>query len=178
EKLRPHFQFGCKRVLISDDYFQAFERENVELVTDAITEVRAPSVVTAEGREHEVDAIVLATGFAVGLARAPFPIIGLGGATLDDVWRNGAVAYKGVSVSGFPNWFIMMGPNTGPGHTSVLVYTESQIDYALQAIRSMIANGIKYVTVRQEVQDEYNAGIKRRMRHMAWSSGCTSWYLS
>jgi cation diffusion facilitator CzcD-associated flavoprotein CzcO len=178
EKLRPHFQFGCKRVLISDDYWQTFQRQNVELVTDAITEVRTDCIVTADGREHPVDAIVLATGFAVGLATAPFPIVGLGGATLDDAWRNGAVAYKGVSVSGFPNWFILMGPNTGPGHTSVLVYTESQIGYALQAIRTMIAAGIKYFNVRQEVQDSYNNGIQRRMRHMVWSSGCSSWYLT
>jgi cation diffusion facilitator CzcD-associated flavoprotein CzcO len=178
DKLRPHFQFGCKRVLISDDYWPAFERENVELVTDAITEVRDDRIVTADGREHPADAIVLATGFALGLASAPFRIVGLGGVTLDDVWRNGAVAYKGVAVSGFPNWFIMMGPNTGPGHTSVLVYTESQIEYTLQAIRSMIAEGIKYVSVRQDVQDKYNAGIQGRMRHMSWSSGCSSWYLS
>jgi cation diffusion facilitator CzcD-associated flavoprotein CzcO len=178
EKLRPHFQFGCKRVLISDDYWPAFERENVELVTDAITEVRTDCIVTADGREHPVEAIVLATGFAVGLASAPFPIVGLGGTTLDDAWRDGAVAYKGVTVSGFPNWFILMGPNTGPGHTSVLVYTESQIEYTLQAIRSMIAGGIKYVAVRQDVQGAYNTGIKRRMRHMVWTSGCSSWYLS
>ena len=177
EKLRPHFQFGCKRVLISDDYWPAFERENVELVTEAITEVRTDCIVTADGREHPVEAIVLATGFAVGLASAPFPIVGLGSYTLGDAWRDGAVAYKGVTVSGFPNWFILMGPNTGPGHTSVLVYTESQIEYALQAIRSMIADGIKYVTVRQDVQDAYNSGIKRRMRNMVWSSGCSSWYL-
>jgi len=178
EKLRPRFQFGCKRVLISDDYWQAFERENVELVTDAITEVRTDRILTADGHEHPVEAIVLATGFAVGFATAPFPIFGLGCAKLGDAWRDGAVAYKGVTVSGFPNWFILMGPNTGPGHTSVLVYTESQIEYALQAIRTMIADGIKYVTVRQDVQGAYNSGIKRRMRHMAWSSGCSSWYLS
>jgi cation diffusion facilitator CzcD-associated flavoprotein CzcO len=176
--LRPRFQFGCKRMLISDDYWPAFERENVELVTDAIAEVRADRIVTADGREHPVDAIVLATGFALGLATAPFPIVGLGGTTLADAWRGGAVAYKGVTVSGFPNWFIMMGPNTGPGHTSVLVYTESQINYTVQAIRKMIAEDLRYVNVRRDVQDAYNASIQRRMKYMVWSSGCSSWYLS
>ena len=80
---------------------------------------------------------MLATGFAVGLAAAPFPITGRGGRALDDVWKDGAVAYKGMTVSGFPNWFILMGPNTGPGHTSVLVYTEAQIEHVLGAIERL-----------------------------------------
>jgi cation diffusion facilitator CzcD-associated flavoprotein CzcO len=177
-KLRPTFQFGCKRMLISDDYWPAFERPNVELVTDAITEIRPHAIVTRDGREHPVDAIVLATGFALGITSSPFPIYGLGGGTLAQAWQRGAAAYKGMTVSGFPNWFIMMGPNTGPGHTSVLVYTESQIAYTLQAIRHMIAGDLKYVNVRRDVQDAYNAGIQGRMKHMVWSTGCTSWYLS
>jgi cation diffusion facilitator CzcD-associated flavoprotein CzcO len=177
-KLTPHFQFGCKRILISDDYWPTFERDNVDLVTEPIEEIRSKSIATKDGVEHPVDAIILATGFALGLARAPFPVTGRAGKTLDEAWKNGAVAYKGVTVSGFPNWFILMGPNTGPGHTSVLVYTEAQIAYALQAIEKLIAETIKYVDVRQEVQNRYNEGIQRRMPHMAWSSGCHSWYLS
>ena len=95
-----------------------------------------------------------------------------------DQWSGGAVAYKGISVSGFPNWFILMGPNTGPGHTSVLIYTEAQIEHLLGAIRVLRRDGLKYVEVRREVQERYDAGIQRRMKHMVWSSGCTSWYLS
>jgi hypothetical protein len=83
-----------------------------------------------------------------------------------------------MTVSGFPNWFILMGPNTGPGHTSVLVFSEAQIAYALQAIRKLRAEDLRYVDVKQDVQDRYNASIQRRMPHMAWSSGCNSWYLS
>lgn len=177
-KLTPDFQFGCKRILISDDYWAAFERENVELVTDAIEEVRADGIETRDGTLHEVDAIILAIGFALGLASAPFPVVGRGGKTLDEVWSKGAVAYKGMTVSGFPNWFIMMGPNTGPGHTSVLVYTEAQISHALQAIRKIKREGLRYADVRQDVQDRYNAGIQGRMKHMVWSTGCNSWYLS
>jgi len=177
-KLRPDFQFGCKRMLISDDYWSTMERDNVELVTDAITEIRPGSVVTADGREHEVDAIVLATGFALGLATAPFPVTGLDALTLDEAWRGGAVAYKGVSVAGFPNYFIMMGPNTGPGHTSVLVFTESQINYIVQAVQQMITGKIKHMSVKQDVQDRYNAGLQDRMKHMVWSTGCSSWYLN
>jgi cation diffusion facilitator CzcD-associated flavoprotein CzcO len=176
-KLRPHFQFGCKRILISDDYWASFERENVELVTDAIAEIRHDGIETKDGRLHEVDAIVLATGFAVSLARAPFEITGRGGRVLDDVWAGGAVAYKGMSVSGFPNWFVLMGPNTGPGHTSVLVYTEAQIEHVLQAIRRIRDDDLRYVEVRQDVQDRYNARIQARMPHMVWHT-CQSWYLS
>ena len=178
EKLRPDFQFGCKRILISDDYWAAFMRENVELVTDPIEEVRRDGIETRDGTRHELDAIVLATGFDLGLATAPFPVFGRGGRSLDEAWRDGAVAYKGMTVSGFPNWFIMMGPNTGPGHTSVLVFTEAQIGYALQAIRQLFENDWKWVDVRQSVQDDYNAGIQDRMKHMSWQSGCNSWYLS
>jgi len=178
EKLTPHFQFGCKRVLISDDYWPTFERENVELVTEPIREITASGVVTADGREHAVDVLVLATGFKLGLANAPFPITGLGGQTLDAAWKDGAVAYKGVTVTGFPNWFMLMGPNTGPGHTSVLVYTEHQIAYALQAIARLRRGDLAYLDVRREVMDAYNAQLQRRMRYMAWSSGCMSWYLN
>ena len=135
-------------------------------------------IATKDGTLHEVDAIVLATGFALELATAPFPVTGRGGRTLDDVWQDGAVAYKGMTVSGFPNWFILMGPNTGPGHTSVLVYTEAQIHHALGAIRKLRDEGLKFVDVRQDVQDRYNAGIQGRMKHMVWRTGCNSWYLS
>jgi cation diffusion facilitator CzcD-associated flavoprotein CzcO len=177
-KLTPTFQFGCKRVLISNDYWSSFERENVELVTEPIAEIRADAIETRDGRRHEVDAIVLATGFALGLANAPFAISGLAGRTLDHAWKQGATAYKGVAVSGFPNWFILMGPNTGPGHTSVLVYTERQIRYILQALEELVSRDLGYLHVRQAVQDAYNAGLQRRMKHMAWTSGCHSWYLN
>jgi cation diffusion facilitator CzcD-associated flavoprotein CzcO len=177
-KLTPDFQFGCKRILISDDYWASFERENVDLVTEPIEEIRRDGIETRDGKLSEVDAIVMATGFALGLASAPFPIFGRDGRKLDDVWSEGAVAYKGMTVSGFPNWFIMMGPNTGPGHTSVLVFTEAQIEHALQAIRTLRDENLRFVDVRQEVQDRYNERIQGRMKHMVWSSGCASWYLS
>ncbi|MBI3785017.1 MAG: NAD(P)/FAD-dependent oxidoreductase [Deltaproteobacteria bacterium] len=177
-KLTPTFQFGCKRVLISDDYWPAFERPNVELITEAIDEVLSDRIRTTDGVEHRVDAIILATGFKLGLTKAPFPVIGRGAKTLDDAWKGGAVAYKGMTISGFPNWFILMGPNTGPGHTSVLVYTEAQIAYAVQAIKKLIGEKLKFVDVKQEVQDRYNDGLQRRMKYMSWSSGCHSWYLS
>jgi cation diffusion facilitator CzcD-associated flavoprotein CzcO len=176
-KLTPSFQFGCKRILVSDDYWASFERGNVELVTEPIAEIRHAGIETRDGRLHEVDAIVLATGFEVSLAQAPFPIFGRGGRALDAVWQRGAVAYKGMAVSGFPNWFILMGPNTGPGHTSVLVFTEAQIEHVVQAIRTLRDDGLRWLDVRQDVQDRYNAGIQARMPRMVWHT-CKSWYLS
>jgi cation diffusion facilitator CzcD-associated flavoprotein CzcO len=177
EKLTPTFQFGCKRVLVSDDYWATFEQKNVELVTDPIERFEPAGVRTKDGTLHQANAIVLATGFKLGLACAPFRIIGRAGRTLDEAWKHGAMAYKGMTVAGFPNWFIMMGPNTGPGHTSVLVYTEAQISHALQAIQKLMAEDLRYLDVRQEVMDRYNEGIQKRMRYMVWS-GCKSWYLS
>ncbi|MFP6607695.1 MAG: NAD(P)/FAD-dependent oxidoreductase [Myxococcota bacterium] len=176
-KLTPNFQFGCKRILISSDYWSSFERENVDLVTEPIEEIRHDGLQTTDGVLHAADVIVLATGFDLGLANAPFPVTGRGGKTLDEAWKDGAVAYKGMTVSGFPNWFILMGPNTGPGHTSVLVYTEAQIEHTLRAIQHIRRDDLAFVDVKQEVQDAYNARIQGRMKHMVWSN-CKSWYLN
>ncbi len=176
QKLLPTFQFGCKRVLVSDDYWSTFEEDHVELVTDAIEGIERAGIRTKDGALYEADAIVLATGFKLGLANAPFPIFGRAGRSLDEVWKDGAVAYKGMTVAGFPNWFILMGPNTGPGHTSVLVYTEAQIAHAIEAIEKMKADDLRSIEVRQDVQDRYNEGIQKRMKRMVWS-GCKSWYL-
>ncbi len=177
-KLHPDFQFGCKRILISDDYLSTFERDNVELVTDGIREINRSGIVTNDGALHEVDAIVYATGFDVAITHAPIAIKGLGGLDISAAWRDGAEAYKGIVVAGFPNWFVTMGPNTGPGHTSVLIYTEAQIRYIVQAIRKLIAQDIRYMTVRRDVQDRYNARLQGRMKYTVWESGCKSWYLS
>ncbi len=178
EKLTPNFQFGCKRILISDEYWSCFERPNVELVTDPIEEIRSTGIQSKDGTFREVDAIIIATGFDLGLANAPFPITGLGGLSIDEAWREGATAYRGMSVSGFPNWFILMGPNTGPGHTSVLVYTEAQIAHTVAAIKKLRNEGLRYMHVRQEVQTRYNERLRGRMKYMVWSTGCNSWYLS
>jgi len=176
EKLTPHFQFGGKRIMISPDYWKTLDRDNVELVTEPIEEIKSEGILTKDGRLHELDAIILATGFDVGLAKAPFLVVGRGGRILDDVWKDGAVAYKGMTISGFPNWFTIMGPNTGPGHTSVLVYSEAQMGYALQAIRKLRDESWKFVDVKQSVQDRYNEGIQKRMKHMVWHT-VKSWYV-
>ncbi|MFP6656126.1 MAG: NAD(P)/FAD-dependent oxidoreductase [Myxococcota bacterium] len=178
KKLTPDFQFGCKRILISDEYWSCFEKPNVELVTDPIEEIKSTGILTKDGKFRPLDAIIVATGFDLGFASAPFPISGIGRRTLDEAWKDGAVAYKGLSVAEFPNWFILMGPNTGPGHTSILTYTEAQITHALSAIQKIKNERLRYLHVRGDVQDRYNEGIQGRMKHMVWTSGCQSWYLA
>lgn len=178
EKLQPDFHIGCKRVLISNDYYPALAARNVDLVTDDITRVVPQGVVTADGRLHEVDVIVLATGFKLDIANAPFEVIGLDGQRLGDRWREpGSKAYMGMAVSGFPNWFVMLGPNTGPGHTSVLVYTEAQAGYILQAVQTLLRRNLRYINVRRGVQDAWHRKLQERMKYTSWTSGCRSWYL-
>jgi cation diffusion facilitator CzcD-associated flavoprotein CzcO len=176
-KLTPNYSLGCKRVLISDDFYPALAQENVELVTERISEIRAHSVVTSDGVEREVETIILATGFHVtDMPLARF-ICGRGGQKLADAWRDGPQAYLGTSVAGFPNLFLLIGPNTGLGHTSMIYMIESQITYLLDCLRFMHKRHVQVVEVRPEQQKVYNDEIQRRMQGTVWTSGCASWYL-
>jgi cation diffusion facilitator CzcD-associated flavoprotein CzcO len=177
-RLTPTYRLGCKRVLPSNDYLPALQRDNVELVTDGIREVRPHGIVTKDGTERAVDAIVLATGFEAAEQVAPFEVRGRDGRELDEVWRDGAEAYLGTTISGFPNLFLLIGPNTGLGHSSMIFMIESQVAYVLDAIRTMRARGLKLVNLEPEAQKRYNARIQKRLEGTVWSSGCMSWYLT
>jgi cation diffusion facilitator CzcD-associated flavoprotein CzcO len=177
-KLTPSYTMGCKRIVPTNDYLPALQRENVELVTDGIAEVRARSIVTEDGTERPVDALVLATGFEAAEQCAPFEVRGRGGRTLDEAWNDGAEAYLGTTVAGFPNAFLLIGPNTGLGHSSMIVMIESQIAYVLDALRTMKREGLASVDVRPEVQRAYNERIAERLKGTVWMSGCMSWYLT
>ena len=133
---------------------------------------------TSDGVEHHLDCIVFATGYDVHLTGPPFPVRGTGGRLLADEWTSGAQAYKSVSVHGYPNLFLMTGPNSGPGHNSLLVYVEGQLDYAVQGITAVLAGDLAYLDVRSEVQQRYNAAIQKRLTKTTWMSGCSSWYLT
>ena len=174
----PDYAIGCKRILISNDWYPAIQADNAELVADGPAEIKANSIVLKDGREIEVDAIVCATGFKVPSSAAPFQVQGLGGLDLNDAWDDGAEAYKGVAVSGFPNLFFLMGPNTGPSHTSVLAFTEMQMEYIGKAIGHMARHKLKWLDVKKNVQDRFNRGIQKRMENTSWTSGCNSWYLT
>lgn len=178
-KLTPDYTPGCKRLLLSSEYYQAVQRDNVELVTDSIAEIRPRSIVTRDGREHAVDAIIFATGFETAGAKAiAFETRGRGGVDLADRWKDGAEAYLGTSVAGFPNLFFVLGPNTALGHNSVIYMIECQIEYIARCIELMRLRRLASVEVKQSVQDEYNRLLQERISRTVWASGCRSWYQS
>jgi cation diffusion facilitator CzcD-associated flavoprotein CzcO len=178
-KLTPEYVPGCKRILPTNDFYPALERDNVELVTEGIREVRAHGIVTNDDKEHLADAIVFATGFQAAEAVAPFEIRGRGGRELGAVWQGGAQAYLGTTVTGFPNAFMIVGPNTGLGHNSMVLMIESQVEYIISAVQAMRARGLKFVEVRPEVQQRYNVRLQERLAKTVWSKGgCKSWYVT
>src|SRR3954471_16210428 len=177
-KLTPDYTIGCKRILISNDYYPAVAQPNVSLETGGIREVRERSIVTSDGREIGVDAIVFGTGFHVTDMPAAQRVRGADGRTLSETWAGSMQAYLGTSIAGFPNLFMLVGPNTGLGHNSIVFMIESQVEYVLGALRTMEAQDIASVDVRHEVQDAYNAELQESLEDTVWSTGgCASWYL-
>src|SRR5437763_6919370 len=175
--LTPDYEIGCKRILVSNDFYPAVTQPNVELVPRGAKEVRARSIVDAAGVEREVDTIIFGTGFQVTRMPIAEHLRGRGGRRLAEAWRDGMQAHLGTMVAGFPNLFIVPGPNTGLGHTSMVFMIESQIAYVLDCMRVMEARGAGAVDVRPEVQAAYNGDVQERSRHTVWLSGCASWYL-
>ena len=178
ERLTPGYTMGCKRILPTNDYLPALQRPNVELVTSGIALVKAHSIVTKDGAERPIDALVLATGFEAAEAVAPFDVVGRRGQSLDAAWRDGAEAYLGTTVAGFPNLFLLVGPNTGLGHSSMVFIIESQLAYVLGAVKRMRERELRFVDVRPDVQAAYNARIQDRLKKTVWATGCMSWYLT
>ena len=177
-QLTPDFNLGCKRILISNDFYPALQKPNCELITWPIDRITENGIRTAEGVEHRIDCIVYATGFDVPKNSAPFTVRGRDGRDLATDWKRGAQAYKSINISGYPNLFITFGPNSGPGHNSALVYMESQIAYAVDAIVRMLAGGIRIMDVKADAQQRYNVDIQKRLSKTNWNSGCSSWYLT
>ncbi|MEY2863270.1 MAG: hypothetical protein RLY58_977 [Pseudomonadota bacterium] len=177
-QLKPDFTIGCKRVLVSNEYYPALQQSNCKLITWPIVKMTENGVQSMEGIEHLVDCVVFATGFDVNKSGSPLPITGLDGRQLGEEWSRGAQAYKSINVSGYPNLFFTFGPNSGPGHNSALVYMESQIDYAVKAIQTILKKNIKALDVKADVQAQYNKDIQRRLAKTNWNSGCKSWYLT
>jgi cation diffusion facilitator CzcD-associated flavoprotein CzcO len=178
ERLTPSYAFGCKRVLPSNEWYPALMKPNVEVVTEGIAEVVPNGIVDGDGRLHEVDTIVFATGFHV--TDAPFAglIHGRDGRTMTEVWQGSPQAYRGTAVTGFPNLFLVTGPNTGLGHNSLLFMIEAQLEYLMDALRAMEARGATRVEVRRDAQEAYNTHLQSRMGRTVWNSGgCASWYL-
>jgi cation diffusion facilitator CzcD-associated flavoprotein CzcO len=175
-KMIPDYEIGCKRLLISNDWYPAINDDKVDVVTDDISHIEADAVVTKDGQRHPADTIIYGTGFKATDFLAPMKITGLNGLDLNDAWRDGAEAYKGICVSGFPNLFMLYGPNTNLAHSSIVFMLESQARYVMQCVRMLLDPGLHFMNVKAQRQQDYAAGIQRKLKHSVWDSGCTSWY--
>ena len=177
-KLTPNFTLGCKRILLSNNYYPALNQPNVEVITSGVTAIGEHSVIGATREEREVDAIVLGTGFHVTDLPIAEHIRGAEGQTLAEQWQGSMQAYRGATVPGFPNFFFVLGPNTGLGHSSMIFMAEAQAQYAADAVRQLNAGRLATVDVRPERSKRWNDGIQRRMPQTVWlKGGCASWYL-
>jgi len=177
EKVTPDYKIGCKRILPSNRWYPALQEPNVELVTSGIKEVRPHSVVDGDGVEREVDVLIFGTGFHVADMPVGKYVRGRDGSTLDETWHGSPRAYLGTAVPGFPNLFMLCGPNTGLGHNSMVYMIESQIAHVRAALRAMEAQGADTIEVRRDVHERFNQEIDERNVGTVWSTGCSSWYL-
>jgi len=176
-QLTPNYLLGCKRVLVSDDYYPAVTRSNVELITNGIAEVREHSIVGLDGKERPVDAIIYGTGFRDPSLLTPLRIIGRNGIDLNSAWRNGAEAYLGITVSGYPNFFMVVGPNTGVGHTSMVFMMEAQVHYVMKCLTLLRERATGVMELQSDAQARFNRKLQKQMERTVWKSGCRSWYL-
>jgi cation diffusion facilitator CzcD-associated flavoprotein CzcO len=177
EKLRPSYRAGCKRLVMSADFYDAIQRPNAELVTEGIERIEPAGVRTRDGRLHELDVLILATGFRVDRFLRPMEVVGRGGITLEDAWREGPIAYMAVSIPDFPNLFMLNGPNGPVGNFSLIEVAELQLGYALQLVERIRAGECREVCASREATERFDAERREATRKTIWFSGCNSWYL-
>ena len=177
-KVTPHYTIGCKRVLLSSDYYPALTAPNVDLVTDHITGITEAGLVCTDGSTYDVDVIIYGTGFKTVEAIEELNVAGRDGVKLQDVWRGGVEAYHGITVAGFPNFFLLLGPNTGLGHNSVVFMIETQVQHVMSCLRLLAGQNAETIEVKASALRRFNEGIQRRLGRAVWSEGgCKSWYL-
>jgi len=174
EQLTPNYPLGCKRLIYSSDFYPAMSQPNVELVTDGIERITETGIVTADGRERTIDVLVCATGFETVQLLSSITITGLGGRTLREAWANGPEAYHGITVAGFPNLFLSLGPNTATGHTSTLLYIEPETQHSIACMQAVLSSGKRWIEIRPEVFRAHNEALQRRLDGSVWSL-CRSW---
>lgn len=175
-QLTPDYPIGCKRILLSNDYLATMTRPNVNLVTQGIRRITADGVETVDGQHHPADAIVYGTGFAATEFLAPMTITGRDGQDLNHAWQQGAQAYLGMTVPGFPNFFMLYGPNTNLGHNSIIYMLESQIAHVMRCLKAADRAGASTVEVDAKRYTRFNSTIQNRLRATVWQ-GCKSWYV-
>jgi cation diffusion facilitator CzcD-associated flavoprotein CzcO len=173
--LTPDYPIGCRRVLIADDYYPALQRANVELVTAPIERMTEDAILTADGLMRPVDVVIHATGFETTHFLAPMEIVGRSDLPVSRAWQHGAEAYYGMAVPGYPNFFLMYGPNTNLGHNSIIFMIECQANYILRCLCRLFA-GAGAVEVEAEAMARYQARLEREIARTVWAAGCRSWY--
>lgn len=178
KRLTPDYTLGCKRILISNKWYPTFNRANVELVTEGVREIREHSIVTRDGQERAADCIILGTGFVVDprIYMKNFELKGRQGHTLAQDWAVSPTSYLGITTSGYPNMYQLVGPHTGLGHNSILFMIEAQIKYIVQCMQMLEQKGADYLDVKPQAQANFLADITRSLQGTVWSSGCKSWY--
>ena len=177
EKLRPDYKVGCKRLVMSDSFYDAIQHPNADLVTDGIERIEPQGVRTVDGKLHELDVLILATGFDAHATFAPMQIIGRDGLSMDEAWKDGAQAYLAVTVPGFPNFFMIGGPNSPIGNFSFLMTAERQCGYAIRMIQHLVVSGVQAVAPTPQATREFNEAVRKQMGTTIWSTGCKSWYM-
>jgi len=176
ERLWPDYPIGCKRIMVSDDFYPALVRPNVTLETNRIAGLEATGVRTDDGRLHEVDVVIFGTGFETETQLGVADIKGRGGKSLRETWKPVPEAYLGMNVSGFPNFHILYGPNTNLGHNSIILMMECQIDYTLSAMEAARAHGVPALDVKPAVMSDFNQQLQKELAGSAWAGSCSSWY--
>ena len=179
-KLTPDYPIGCKRILISDDYFDAIQKPNVDLVTEGIASFTDKGVVTKDGKEHAADVVILATGFKPFDILDTIDVTGPSGGSLRDAWRAGVAAHRTVMAPGFPNFFLLLGPNSALGHNSVILMIEAQVNYVLQLIRKAVDGGKDrpaQIAPSPEVAAAFDAKIQSDLQSRVWAARCGAWYV-
>lgn len=174
----PRFRLGCKRVLISDDYYPALARDDVTVIPQAAERLTETGVVDAEGVERPADAVVLATGFRATDPLSPLDFFGRDARSLHETWKQTPQAYLGLAAAGFPNLFFLIGPNTGLGHNSMIYMLESQLNFVMDALDRLEAENVRTVEVKPDAQAAFNDEIRAKFAGSVWESGCVSWYQS
>jgi cation diffusion facilitator CzcD-associated flavoprotein CzcO len=178
KKLTPNYQIGCKRINISDDYYESLQRPNSDLITEPIISITSTGVTSADGETHECDTIIFGTGFVTTKYLQPMKIYGSEGKELTEQWAGSAESYLGISVAGFPNYFLLLGPNTGLGHNSVVFMIEAQIEYVIKALSYLKEAKKTFIDVKLERQETFCDSTQKKLKKFSWGSGCDSWYLS
>ncbi len=175
EKLTPQYPVGCKRILVTDDYFPAIQKEKVELITDAITAITPGGVRTKDGCDHPADVIIMATGFKVFDILESTEVTGANGVNLCDYWKDGVRAHRTIAVPGFPNFFMLLGPNSALGHNSVILMIEAQVNYVIGLIRNAKPGAL--ITVQPKAAQVYDERIQRELQERVWAARCGAWYV-